>query len=240
MRTDLRATGVVFVNLELKKLVQLCGAPPSFEDLSPFLSSLEDEPIVVWGEAQPDLALSLRVRLPGSTTEQTLSAPIFELAEMLRDMFVRKGLCVAAEPPSWYRAPSDDNLAEYSLLLHNLLLQILADEKNGAVPPLTRDLTRDIMRCALDAADEKNHLGLIAVLDALYAKRAGMLEPVHQQKALELARGVEERTHPLYRLAPLALAELGEPLEAKARRQDLERDASASYREWLSRLASSQ
>jgi len=235
LKTDVRATGVVFVNVEEKKLVQLCGAAPSYDDFQPFLRSLEDEPAVVWGEALPDLdnqGFNLRVRLPGSTVEQAFSGPLLELADALRDFFMRKGLCSTVEPPNWYRVPADRRRA---LVVHNLLLQILADEKNSAVPKLGRSFADDIVSCALDLAREQNDDGvvkLIAVLSALYAARAGTLSPQHRQRALELVRDADVN-HPLHRLAPLALAELGESLEAQSRRKDLEPKAEPGYAAWL-------
>jgi hypothetical protein len=236
MRTDLRAIGVVFVNLEEKKLVQPCGAAPSFEDLQPFLRSLDEPPIVLWGHAEPDLdkqGLSVRVRLPGSEVEHAFSAPLLELGDTLRDFLLRKGLCSTTEPPAWWRAPDAESLPRHVLLMHNLTLQILADERNRALPPLKHDFVKDIVSCALEEArTHRDQTALTAVLSAVYASRAKRLQAAHRLEALELVRDAAE-PHPIHRLAPLFLAELGEPLEAKSRRAELGKAVDARYRAWL-------
>jgi len=69
-RTDVMATAVLLVDVEARRALQPTGQMMTYEQLTPFLGSLDDEPIVVWGAGLSDLqreGVELKVRLPSSS-----------------------------------------------------------------------------------------------------------------------------------------------------------------------------
>src|SRR5205807_236527 len=161
--------------VEHHKLIQPTGALRDYDELVPFVRNLEKPSVIAWGAANRDIdreGLTMRVRAPGETSERTFVAPLGELADTLIDWLVGRGLCARVQPPAWYRAPTGDQLALYAVLLHNLQLQILADEKNKALLPLRADLQDDMVDYALDGVKELSTGGdqikIAALTTALY------------------------------------------------------------------------
>ncbi len=243
-RTDMAATTMVCVNVEHRKLVQPVGGLLSYEDLAGYLTSLDDQPIVAWGAALADLAregLNLKVRMPDGVTERTFSGPLLELGETVIDWLARRDLCATIAAPPWYRAPTVADLPRYCGLLHNLQIQVLADVKNAALAPLDENLQQAFVDSAFDTVDQhgwNDQWSVIALVTAYYAHRAGRLDPVRRQRALTALRAIEHQDHPLYRLSPLLLAKLDEPLEASSRRSELLASASGAYAAWLQKTGS--
>jgi hypothetical protein len=243
MQTDLQADPAVFVNVEARKLLQMTSPIGSFEDLAPFIGSIKPEPAVAWGTAGRDLqteGLTATLRLPGESSERTISAPLADLAETIRSFLAGRGLCRVLGAPPWYRSPDPLMLPIYAVLLHNLQLQILADQKNRVLPPLTPDLQRDMVDFAFDALTEYplggEHLKLIAATTALYARRAGRLDEEARKRVLGILQNVTDPHDPLYRLSPHLYAVFDEPVLARKRRESLLPSAEGRYADWLGKL----
>lgn len=240
VRTDITASSLVWLDVEGRRVIEVRGQTIEYETLGPVLRSLEPTPIAVWGEGGRDLerdGVTLRVRQPGDPAERTFSGPLAEVVEMLIGWLVGRGLCRRVAAPRWYVAPAGELLPMYAQLLDDLQLQILADAKNGAIPPLDADVHHGFCDMAFEALERfpqaAAQLGLIAAVTARYAGRAGGLDEARRRRAVELVTGARDAEGPLARLAPRLLAELGEPAAALQRRQALAIGASGAYAAWL-------
>jgi hypothetical protein len=124
-------------------------------------------------------------------------------------------------------------------LLEALQLMIVADKKNEFIRPLDPEYTVDATTMALDwakrSAQAQDQLQIMAVTMAHYTQRAGHLPEALRSRAVETIRRVTERDHPLYRLSPHLLAQLGERMEAMTRRSALQAQADPVYAQWLAK-----
>jgi hypothetical protein len=244
LTTDASVAAAALVEVEKRKVLQLVGPHRTWAELEPFVNSLDPRPIVAWGSALPDLAregIRLSIRHPADEVERTMSGPLAELPDMLIDWLERRQAAARTPPPAWWRSPPPGLVAAYCRGLHDLELQILADASNAALDPLDADVHATCLTRALDVADahgdECPMLRVVAVTIAHYAARANRLPPPARHRAVGFVRAAAPGS-PLFALAPLLLRRLGEPLEATARAQAAERDASPAHREWLERIAS--
>lgn len=239
MQTDIPASSVVWVDLKARRVVEVRSGTITHEKLAPLLRSLDPAPIAVWGEGGRDLAgdgITLKVRIPGDPAERSFSGPLDEVTATLVGWLVGRGLCRRIAPPRWYAAPSAALLPTYARMLDNLQLQILADDKNKALPPIAAEIHHgfcDMAFEALEASPQAKQLAVLAAVTARYARRAGGLDEPRRRRALALLASATDPEHPLTRLAPRLLAELGEPAAAQQRRQSLAIGASGEYAAWL-------
>jgi hypothetical protein len=238
--TDMPATTTVMVNVESRKLLNMTGHLMSYDEMKPFTSSLDYEPVLAWGTAGLDLekdGLTVKVRLPGETSDRTMTAPLAELTDMLVSFLAGRGLCRRVEKPGWYSLPDADIVPYYAALLHNLQLQILADRKNKVLPELDREMSSSYVDYALDMCRDHGgrmgQMGVIMLTTAYYASRAGHLDPKMLARVMEALVAVKNRSDPVYRLSPRYLREFGRGDGAVERRQELAASADAAYGAWL-------
>jgi len=238
--TDMPATTAVMVSEEGRKLVNLTGHLMSHEELRPFTSSLDYDPVLAWGAAGLDLekdGLTVKVRLPGEGSDRTMTAPLAELTDMLISFLAGRGLCRRVEKPDWYALPDAELVPYYAVLLHNLQLQILADKKNKVLPELDRELSNDFVDLALDMCRDHGgrmgQLGVVMLTTAYYASRAGHLDPKMLARAMEVLVAVKDKGDPAYRLSPCYLREFGRGDGAIERQRELSASADAAYGAWL-------
>jgi Arc/MetJ family transcription regulator len=240
--TDMPATAAVMVNVEKRKLLNLTGHLMGFEELKPFTASLDYDPVVAWGAAGLDLekdGLTLKVRLPGESSDRTMTAPLAELTDMLVSFLAGRGLCRRVDGPGWYSLPGPEQVPYYAVLLHNLQLQILADKKNKVLPELDRELSNDFVDLALDMCRDHGgrmgQLGVVMLTTAYYASRAGHLDPKMLARAMEVLVAVKDKQDPVYRLSPRYLREFGRGDGALERQRELSGSAGPAFDEWLKR-----
>jgi len=240
MTTDMSANAVIFVNTDEGKLVHPVGSIGEYDDLLPFLDTLDTPPVVMWGSAGLDLesdGITVKIHAPGSQAERTLGLPLSELADSLIDLCVSKGYCTRQEAPAWWAPPEGEVRAPYSVMLDNLQLQILADRKNRAIPDIDSDLHEEFADLAFETAERfrqaGGQVGLTALITALYAERAGKLTDKHRRAALDILRRLSDKAHPAYRLSPFLFSRFGRGMEARARLSELRGRAEGAYAEWL-------
>jgi hypothetical protein len=243
LHTDAPASAAVLIETSRRKLIQPVGAAWGYDDLLPFLGKLDPRPAALWGDALPDPrneGFRVWLRLPDEDSDRSLDGPLERVPESAARILAQRGRCRELQPPAWYRLPAPARLWAYTVLLHNLQLQVLADRRNGILPPIDADLHHRFVELALDARaelpDAGRQLDLIAATTAVYAARAGELTEADRRRTLEALRGVADPDDPLFRLSPHWLRVLGEPAEADARRRQLRAGAPEPYREWLEKL----
>lgn len=241
--SDAAAAAALMVNLEDHKVIHPVGPMSTFEELRPFLDTLELQPAVAWGAALPDLereGIQLKLRHPESDSEPSLSGPLLDLREMTLDWLERHAQTSRAEAPAWFRPLDSTTLLPYSTVLHDLQLQILADEKNEVLAPLDADMHEGFTKRGLDLADEHAsscpQLGLLAVVVALYARRADKLPDELRRRAVNRILADEDRSSALFRLSPHLLRQLGASMQARARHEELFGGAGEVYAAWLAKI----
>lgn len=236
--TDLTASSVVWVETSRRKVVEIRSGQLTYEMLEPFMRSLEAPAIAVWGEGGRDLArdgITLRARLPGDPAERTFSGPLAEVVETLVSWLVARGLARRVTPPRWYDPVSAALLPTYARLLDALQWMILADRKNGAIDPPPAPAYLDALDMAFEAAapGAGAQLEILACVMARYLRRADLLDEPRRQRALALIARATDPEHPLARLAPHLLDDLGDAAAARQRHQRLSIGAGPAYAAWL-------
>ncbi len=247
MRTDAPASSTVLVNLALKKIIQPTGGLAKYEDLSGLTSTLTESTVVTWGVAGRDIeqdGITMKVRLTDEATERSFTAPYDDLVETLITWLVGRGFCARRDPPAWFALPKDRaKLPLYAILFHNLQMQLLADAKNHALPPLDADFHDDMVDYALDGVSELEageQTVLATIASAVYAKRAGALREERRRAVLDLVGKIIHED--LRRLVPRFYATLGEPERARAAEETIGSSAyrsttlDAQYRAWLTKI----
>ena len=95
-------------------------------------------------------------------------------------------------------------------------------------------------RRGLELADEHGsacpQLGLLAVVVALYARRADRLPDELRRRAVDRILADEDRSSALFRLSPHLLRQLGASMQARARHEELLAGASEAYAAWLAKV----
>ena len=241
--TDLPVSAVAFIDTDARKVVNFTHDMLTLEQIAPFLETQEQTPILAWGMAGEDLqddGVEVRLRTPHDGRERFLRVPLDELGDTLVDWMVRKRCCRRIDPPSWYRRPGSDVLGGYAGALDNLLLQVVADGKNGLIDPHDAGTHNRMADGALDLAAARPgaaaQLELVALATCLYARRAGVLDEVNRERAMELLQQPRPDDHPVRKLAPLWMFELGRKLEALSLSMELARRAQGPYARWLAGL----
>jgi len=243
MHTDAGAVAAVSVHPETGKLVIPTGDAEQTRRLAKDLLGQQEEPCaLLWGvTAKKDsMDVSFEVWFPDEPKVEPHACSIYDLPGKVAGIMRNRTGAEAANPPWWYQDVELTDLADYSLLLDGLQLQILADQKNQAIRPLDADAHEKFVTLALEFLSQERLAVAPFVLTglgaALYAARAGHLKDPHRQRALEILRSFEDREHPVYRLSPLYLDAFGEAEEAVMRRDVLLAGAGGAYAGWLKEL----
>ncbi len=236
--TDITASSVVWVDTQRRRVVEVRSGSLTYETINPFLRSLETPAIAVWGEGGRDFArdgITLRARRPDDPAERTFSGPLDEVVETLVAWLVARGLARRVTPPRWYAPIRADLLPTYARLLDGLQVMILADRKNGAIEAPPGPAYQEALDLALETAvpGAGVQFELLACVMARYVRRAGHLDEPRRHRALALIARATDPEHPLARLAPRLLDELGDAAAARQRRQRLSIGASTEYAAWL-------
>jgi hypothetical protein len=186
------------------------------------------------------MEVNFEIWFPDEPKVEPHTCSIYDLPEKVAGIMRNRTTASAANPPWWYQDVELTDLADYSILLDGLQLQILADQKNQAIRPLDADAHGKFVTLAFEFLTQ-DRLGvtqfvLAGLGAALYAARAGHLNDPHRKRALQILRSVEDRDHPVYRLSPLYLYAFGEAEEAVMRRDVLLAEAGGAYAGWLKEL----
>jgi hypothetical protein len=243
MHTDAGAVAAVSVHSETGKLVIPTGDADQTRRLAGDLLRQQEEPCaLLWGITadRDSMDVSFEIWFPDEPEIEPHSCSIYDLPEKVAGIIRNRTAATEANPPWWYKDVELTDLADYSILLDGLQLQILADQKNQAIRPLDADAHEKFVTLALDYLTKDRlditQFTLAGLGAALYAARAGHLNDQHRKQALEILRSFEDREHPVYRLSPLYLDAFGEAEEAVMRRDVLLAEAGGAYAEWLQGL----
>jgi len=243
MHTDAGAVAAVSVHPETGKLVIPTGDAEQTRRLAADLHRQQEEPCaLLWGVTanKDSMDVSFEVWFPDEPRVEPHTCSVYDLPGKVAGFMRNRTGAGAANPPWWYREVELTDLADYSILLDGLQLQILADQKNQAIRPLDADAHEKFVALALGFLSQDRlavtQFVLTGLGAALYAARAGHLKDPHRQRVLEILRSFEDRDHPVYRLSPLYLDAFGEAEEAVMRRDVLLAGAGGAYAGWLKEL----
>jgi len=240
MHTDAGAVTAVSVHTETGKLVIPTGDADQTRRLAGDLLKQQEAPCaLLWGvtAGRDSMDVSFEIWFPDEPEVEPHACSMYDLPEKVAGIMKNRTAASAANPPWWYQEMELTDLADYSILLDGLQLQILADQKNQAIRPLDADVHEKFVTQAFGLLTPER-LGvtrfvLAGLGAALFAARAGHLADPHRKRALEILRSFDDREHPVYRLSPLYLDAFGEAEEAVMRRDVLLAEAGGTYAGWL-------
>lgn len=243
MHTDAGAVAAVSVHSETGKLVIPTGDADQTRRLAGDLLKQQEEPCaLLWGIAvdKDSMDVNFEIWFPDEPEIEPHSCSMYDLPEKVAGIMRNRTAATEVNPPWWYKDVELTDLADYSILLDGLQLQVLADQKNQAIRPMDADAHDKFMAVAFEFLTEDRmavtQFVLASLGAALFAARAGHLGDQHRKRALGILRSFEDRDHPVYRLSPLYLDAFGEAEEAVMRRDVLLAEAGGAYAEWLKEL----
>jgi len=243
MHTDAGAVAAVSVHPETGKLVIPTGNADQTRWLARELRDQQEEPCaLLWGVAadRDSMDVGFEIWFPDEPEVEPHTGSIYDLPERVAGIMKNRTAARAANPPWWYQEVELTDLADYSILLDGLQLQILADQKNQVIRPLDADAHEKFVTLAFELLTgdrlSVTQFVLAGLGAALFAARAGHLTGEHRKRALEILRSFEDRDHPVYRLSPLYFDAFGEAEEAVMRRDVLLAEAGGTYAGWLKDL----